>query len=87
MQVQWNACYAAGSLFLTSAAASLAAKLGVLHQLLRTMLQLIQTSPSYKVSYKTYQDLHQPGLLDDYVMVWTVHFYSRHLQVTCQTHC
>lgn len=49
LQVQWNACYAVGSLLQTPEAAGLAASSGGLHQILASLLDLIRSSPSYKV--------------------------------------
>ena len=49
MQIQWNGCYAAGSLLKNVAAASLAANEGRLQSLLFALLLLIKDSPNYKV--------------------------------------
>lgn len=49
MQVQWNACYATGSLLRNDATAALAAKLNRLQPLLSALLALVRESPNYKV--------------------------------------
>lgn len=49
-QVQWNACYAVGSLLKNVAAASNAAQRERLEPLLSALLALVKSSPNYKAS-------------------------------------
>lgn len=55
VQVQWNACYALGSLFRAPAAVALALQSGVLKQHIGALLQLIESSPSYKVGMQHFK--------------------------------